>query len=100
MPSSPDILEALDRATQHALTLAETGPLTERAPDTASSPDSRKPVPEPARLSGTYRVESLHEGEALPSYLLQESDSKAQAAREIKHLGLSLRELRCPADVP
>src|SRR5690606_8593012 len=89
----------LDRATQHALTVAESGPLTERSPDLSLPAESKRKRPEPVRLSGTYRVEWLHEGAALPGYLLQESHYKSQAAREIQHLAQSLRELRCPAEL-
>ncbi len=90
----PDLFDVLEKATNHGLTMAESGPLTERAPE----PEAKRRAPRP-RLSGTFRIGEIQRGDVLSSYLAQEAHQKRVAAERIREVALSLRELKCPADL-
>lgn len=86
-----DLFDALEKATTHAATIAESGPLTERSPSPA--PKSRSPR---VRVSGTFLVGENQAGELLRSYLVQESHQKKATSESIRWVAQNLRELCCP----
>lgn len=88
-----DLFDVLDKAISHATTIVESGPLTERSPDTTR--EGREP---PVRRSGAFRIAERRFGDAQKGYLIQEAEQKLAASRSIRWLGRSLSELSCPAD--
>lgn len=88
-----DLFDVLDKAISHATTIAESGPLTERSPDTTR--EGRAPR---GRLSGTFRIGEKRFGDVIKGYLAQEAHQKLAAAQRIQWLGRSLCELSCPAE--
>lgn len=89
-----DLFEVLEKATTHATTIAESGPLTERSP--SSSGEGRRPR---VRISGTYRVGERQGAELLKTYLVEESQKREATAESIHWVAQNLRELSCPAEL-
>jgi hypothetical protein len=83
-----DLFEVLDKATAHATTIADSGPLTERSP----KPIREGRLPQ-GRVSGTFRIGQERVGELLTSYLGNEAHQKEMTAASIRLLTLNLREI-------
>lgn len=90
----PDLFDVLEKAMTHGLTMADSGPLTERSP----SPKRTRKAPW-TRVSGIIRVGEIRKGDVLSSYLAQEARQKEAAAESIRATAVSLRELSCPSDL-